>query len=202
MLVSSWIRGRTLWNGYESLSTLEMKYMWDFFRFAILIWQISCSYWKWREFFSMYIVLNFSKRKFLFIVYWACDMFFSLARLYIFVWRFLYMFADIYIFIYLFFSSWTFDAFSVERTVHMNVVCLIEQFWSVWLCFGLLLDWRTIMYVKGGKYCPNSFRGFIEKRSNSMNLLNINIKKLLNVAESYTWWRCRKFFSLINFPFI
>ena len=86
----------------------------------------SCSYWNWREFFSMYIVLNFSKRKFLFIIYWECDIFFSLARLYIFVWRFLYMFAAIYIFIYLLFSSWTFDTFSVERTVHMNVVCLIE----------------------------------------------------------------------------
>ena len=136
MLVSSWIRGRTLWNGYESLSTLEMKYMWDFFRFAILIWQISCSYWKWREFFSMYIVLNFSKRKFLFIVYWACDMFFSLARLYIFVWRFLYMFADIYIFIYLFFfilNVWrlfrrknsSYECCMLNRAI---LVCLI-MFW-------------------------------------------------------------------------
>ena len=31
MLVSSWIRGRTLWKGYESKSPLEMTYMRDFF---------------------------------------------------------------------------------------------------------------------------------------------------------------------------
>ena len=49
-------------------------------------------------------------------------MFCSLARLYFFVWCFLYMFAGIFFF----FSSRTLDTFSVERAVRMYVICLIE----------------------------------------------------------------------------
>ena len=52
-------------------------------------------------------------------------MFCSLTRLYIFVWCFLYMFADIF-YSFIYFSSGTFDTFSVERAVPMNVVYLIE----------------------------------------------------------------------------
>ena len=38
MFVSSWIRGRTLWKGYESKSMTHMK---DFFWFLMLIWHCS-----------------------------------------------------------------------------------------------------------------------------------------------------------------
>ena len=45
----------------------------------------SLSWWKWRKFVPLYIVLNLLKRKFFIIVYWARVLFSSLARFYIFV---------------------------------------------------------------------------------------------------------------------
>ena len=59
--------------------------IWDFLRCSMLVWQLFFSCWKWRELFSLYNVLNLTKRKFLTIVYWACVLFSSLARLHIFV---------------------------------------------------------------------------------------------------------------------
>ena len=52
-------------------------------------------------------------------------MFCSLALLYILCLVFLYMFADIF-YSFIYFSSGTFDTFSVERAVPMNIVYLIE----------------------------------------------------------------------------
>ena len=44
--------------------------IWEIFIwFSMLVWQLSFSCWKWREFVSLYIVLNLSKRKFLIIFY-------------------------------------------------------------------------------------------------------------------------------------
>ena len=68
-----------------SLSQYLKWRIWDFFWFPMLVWQLFFSCWKRHEFVLLYNVLNLSKRKFLTIVYWACVLFSSLARLYIFV---------------------------------------------------------------------------------------------------------------------
>ena len=58
----------------------------DFLWFSMLVWQLFFSCWKWREFLSLYKVLNLRIwEKFLTIFYWACVMYYSFARLYIFV---------------------------------------------------------------------------------------------------------------------
>ena len=77
VLVSSWIRRRILWKGYESKSTLEMNVYEIFFWFSVLVWEVFFSCWKWREFLSLYKVLT--------IFHWACVMYSSFARLYIFL---------------------------------------------------------------------------------------------------------------------
>ena len=69
----------------KSLSQYLKWRIWDFFWFPMLVWQLFFSCWKRREFVLLYIVLNLSKRKFLTIFYWACVLFSSLARLYMFV---------------------------------------------------------------------------------------------------------------------
>ena len=52
----------------------------------MLVWQLFFSCWKWREFLSLYKVLDLRiKEKFLTIFYWACVMYSSFVCLYIFV---------------------------------------------------------------------------------------------------------------------
>ena len=112
--MSSWIRGRTLWKGYESKSTLEMTYMRDFFWFSMLVWKLFFSWWKWREFISLHKVLNLSKRKFLTRVYWAYVLFSSLTRFYILVFFYFGLPACLlyfFVFVLFFCLPWTFDAF-------------------------------------------------------------------------------------------
>ena len=86
--------------------------IWDFSWFSILVWQLFFSCWKWREFLSLYKVLNLGiLEKFLAIFYWACIMYSSFACLYIFVMFWFFCFAFCFVFciclIFLFYFLFT-----------------------------------------------------------------------------------------------
>ena len=61
-------KGELCETGMSLSQYLKWRICETFSWFSMLVWQLSLSWWKWREFVSLYIELNFSKRTYLSIV--------------------------------------------------------------------------------------------------------------------------------------